>query len=80
MAHVPPLRRRESSSAAVTSKSFFDPASTFLAREMRFSMGSVTAHERVGHFVHGKAAQYVEHERDLRLLGQSGMATGEYHP
>ena len=39
----------------------------------------VAADERAGDFAHAEAAQDVEHERDLRLLGQPRMAAGEHH-
>lgn len=40
---------------------------------------SVRADEGAGDLVDAEAAQDVEHERDLRRLGQAGMATGKHH-
>ena len=69
----------EKSSAPATSNSLFDPASTFFAREMRFSIAAYAAHERIRDFMDAKAAQDVQHERDLRLLRKPRMAAGEHH-
>ena len=37
------------------------------------------AHKRAGYFIHAEAAQNMQHQRHLRLLGQSRMAAGEHH-
>ncbi len=41
--------------------------------------GSVGAHESARDFIHAEAAQYVENERDLSLLGQPRVAAREHH-
>ena len=39
----------------------------------------MAADERGGDFGYAEAAQNVEHQRDLRLFGETGMAAGKHH-
>ena len=70
---------RAPNSASPRSKSRFAPASTFFPRAIRFSIGGTAGEERVRDLLGAEAAEDVEDERELRLLGQARMAAGEHH-
>ena len=62
-------RRAENSESAETSNSIFVFANTFFARDIRFSM--VGAYKSSGDFISAEATQDIEHQCDLRFLGQA---------